>query len=73
MNLRPAGLLNLIGLYTDSRVVAKLLLSNDALKTIKLSTIAYELGFSDVSTFSKSFQRETGMLPGQWREQQKEK
>jgi AraC-like DNA-binding protein len=48
--------------------VAKILLSNNALTGIKLSTIAYELGFSIVSTFSKSFKRETGMPPSQWRE-----
>ena len=47
--------------------VAKLLLSHNALTSIKLSTIAYELGFSTVSTFSKSFKRETGMPPSQWR------
>ena len=48
--------------------VAKMLLSHNVLTSIKLSTIAYELGFSTVSTFSKSFKRETGMSPGQWRE-----
>jgi AraC-like DNA-binding protein len=33
---------------------------------IKLADVAYRLGFSDVSTFSRSFKRWTGESPGRY-------
>lgn len=34
---------------------------------ISLEEVAYLLGFSDISTFSRAFKRWTGASPGQWR------
>lgn len=35
-----------------------------------LNEIAYLLGYSDVSAFSRAFKRQTGLAPGAWRERQ---
>lgn len=46
---------------------AKQLLKNEQLREVSVSTLAFEVGFSGVSTFSKCFKRETGMAPTEWR------
>lgn len=46
--------------------VAKKLLPNDKLANISNSLIAYELGFSSVSSFSKCFKQITGVPPSEW-------
>ena len=35
--------------------------------TDPISTIAYEAGFNDLSTFNRRFRRIIGMTPGTWR------
>jgi AraC-like DNA-binding protein len=32
-----------------------------------LADVAFQLGFSDLATFTRAFKRWTGMPPGQWR------
>jgi AraC family transcriptional regulator len=35
--------------------------------TVPISAVAYEAGFSDLSTFNRRFRRVIGMTPGAWR------
>jgi AraC-like DNA-binding protein len=36
----------------------------------KISTIAYDAGFRDLSYFNRSFRRRFGMTPSEWRDVQ---
>jgi AraC family transcriptional regulator len=35
--------------------------------TVPIAAVAYEAGFSDLSTFNRRFRRVIGMTPGAWR------
>lgn len=37
--------------------------------TLPVTSVAFECGFEDLSTFYRQFKRQTGVAPGEWREQ----
>ena len=53
----------LIGKYRVDE--AKILLAND--KTVKISDVAYEVGYNSLSAFNTAFKKATGLTPSKFR------
>lgn len=48
---------------------ARLILTDRKIERVGVSTLAFELGFSSVSAFSKCFKRHYGITPSRWRKE----
>jgi AraC-like DNA-binding protein len=48
--------------------MARRIMADPAKKNVTVGELAYLLGFSEISAFSRAFKRWTGMTPTQWRD-----
>ena len=54
------------------RIRDAVMVISDPNNTVPLKQLADELGFNSISVFNKTFQKETGLPPGQYRKEARE-